>query len=228
MSLSTLRMAAASAVLAVTTVAAGATIILSPVPNPIPNGSTWDLVGTFDTLFGWVRVTTVSDFTLLSAIITSEGLEATYSADLSQTAYTMETGGMSLGANLLTTDDFEVLIGGGFDPLTNYLGTFPETFLSATFTGEVGGNAVVDELDPSHTSLGSVTISAAPGGGFFIDNRAAIYGVYTINGGDPITVPVALTVGTPEPSTWAMMLIGFAGLGFARDRASRRTGMAAA
>jgi hypothetical protein len=27
----------------------------------------------------------------------------------------------------------------------------------------------------------------------------------------------------PEPSTWAMMLLGFAGLGFAGYRASRRT-----
>jgi hypothetical protein len=87
---------------------------------------------------------------------------------------------------------------------------------------------VVDELDSSRTSLGSVTISAAPQGGFLIDNRAAIYGVYTINGGDPITVPVALTVGVPEPSTWAMMLLGFAGLGFAGYRTSRRTAAAAA
>jgi hypothetical protein len=31
----------------------------------------------------------------------------------------------------------------------------------------------------------------------------------------------------PEPSTWAMMLLGFAGLGFAGYRASRRTGAAA-
>jgi hypothetical protein len=31
----------------------------------------------------------------------------------------------------------------------------------------------------------------------------------------------------PEPSTWAMMLIGFAGLGFAGYRASRRTAAAA-
>jgi hypothetical protein len=40
----------------------------------------------------------------------------------------------------------------------------------------------------------------------------------------------ALTSGTltvPEPSTWAMMLMGFAGLGFAGYRASRRTAAAA-
>src|SRR5271154_810575 len=110
MSLSALRMAAASAVLAVTAGAAGATIILSPVPNPIPNGSTWDLVGTFDTPFGWVRDTTVRDFELLSATITSEGLEATYSADLSQIGYSAPTGGVALGANFLQTDDFEVFI----------------------------------------------------------------------------------------------------------------------
>ena len=52
MSLSNLRLAAAAAVLAVTAGPAGAMIILSPVPNPIPDGSTWDLVGTFDTPFG--------------------------------------------------------------------------------------------------------------------------------------------------------------------------------
>ena len=85
MSLSNLRLAAAAAVLAVTAGPAGAMIILSPVPNPIPDGSTWDLVGTFDTPFGWVRVTTVSDFKFLSASITPEGFDATYSADLSQT-----------------------------------------------------------------------------------------------------------------------------------------------
>jgi hypothetical protein len=36
------------------------------------------------------------------------------------------------------------------------------------------------------------------------------------------TTGVIITPGTPEPSTWAMMLIGFAGLGFAGYRASRK------
>jgi hypothetical protein len=41
--------------------------------------------------------------------------------------------------------------------------------------------------------------------------------------------PVSFVLSSvPEPSTWAMMLLGFAGLGFAGYRASRRTGMAAA
>ena len=92
----------------------------------------------------------------------------------------------------------------------------------ATFIGTVAGNAVVDELDPSRTSMGSVTISPAAGGEFLIDNRATIYGVYTINGGAPITVPVAQTVGAPEASTWAMMLLGFASLGFAGYRRTTR------
>ena len=32
----------------------------------------------------------------------------------------------------------------------------------------------------------------------------------------------------PEPSTWVMMLAGFAGLGYLGYKASRRTGLAAA
>jgi PEP-CTERM motif-containing protein len=38
-------------------------------------------------------------------------------------------------------------------------------------------------------------------------------------GGD--TLPIYYTVGTPEPSTWAMMLLGFAGLGYAGYRRAK-------
>ncbi len=44
--------------------------------------------------------------------------------------------------------------------------------------------------------------------------------------GDPLTALDSFTVtvaGVPEPSTWAMMLLGFAGLGFAGYHRSRKT-----
>ena len=53
--------------------------------------------------------------------------------------------------------------------------------------------------------------------------------LYTFGSGtnaDTFTVEVSAPV--PEPSTWAMMLIGFAGLGFAGYRASRRESAATA
>jgi hypothetical protein len=41
---------------------------------------------------------------------------------------------------------------------------------------------------------------------------------------EPVSISAPPTVtGTPEPATWAMMLLGFAGLGFAGYRASRKT-----
>jgi hypothetical protein len=48
------------------------------------------------------------------------------------------------------------------------------------------------------------------------------------NNGGPIFQMEVSAVATREPSTWAMMALGFAGLGFARYRASRRTAAAAA
>ena len=228
MILSTLRMAAAAAVLAVTAGAAGATAILSPVPNPIPEGSTWDLVGTFDTPFGWVRVTTVSDFKFLSSSSTAAGTDLTYSANLSQIGYSEQTGGVALGAEFSFDRRFRSLHRRRLQSLFELSRHVPGDICVGDIHRRRRRKYCGGRVGPLPTSLGSVTISAAPGGGFFIDNRAAIFGVYTINGGDPITVPVALTVGAPEPSTWTMMALGFAGLGFAGYRASRKTAAVAA
>jgi PEP-CTERM motif len=39
---------------------------------------------------------------------------------------------------------------------------------------------------------------------------------------------LTVTAAVPEPSTWAMMLIGFAGLGYSSRRASRKSAAVAA
>ena len=67
-------------------------------------------------------------------------------------------------------------------------------------------------------------------GGLTAKNTALIYGDYyfteallrlqNVLDGKPGWV---LYSPVPEPSTWAMMLLGFAGLGFAGYRASRKT-----
>ena len=50
----------------------------------------------------------------------------------------------------------------------------------------------------------------------------------TVAGMNPEDLVLSVTVTqVPEPSTWAMMLAGFAGLGFLSYRASRKTTAAA-
>jgi PEP-CTERM motif len=54
-------------------------------------------------------------------------------------------------------------------------------------------------------------VSASPITDLFVEGTSIV---------GTLTVTVA---GVPEPSTWAMMLIGFAGLGFTGYRASRKS-----
>jgi hypothetical protein len=57
-----------------------------------------------------------------------------------------------------------------------------------------------------------------------------IYGavVFTAAGGPDYTSGGGLTLIVPEPSTWAMMGLGFAGLGFAGSRKAGKTAAVAA
>jgi hypothetical protein len=59
-------------------------------------------------------------------------------------------------------------------------------------------------------------------------NASGDYGVVVwADGAGDYTSSMGLTLTAPEPSTWAMMLVGFAGLGFAGYRTSRKTVTAA-
>jgi hypothetical protein len=60
-----------------------------------------------------------------------------------------------------------------------------------------------------------------------------VWNVIYVPGGDPnnlqvSAMPESVTVGSsvPEPSTWAMMLLGFVGLGFAFRQSRRKLSIA--
>lgn len=79
----------------------------------------------------------------------------------------------------------------------------------------IGGGVVVDLFDNGV----SPTTGADYGG----------YGVGVANSDMALDyVAGGVSASTPEPSTWAMMLLGFAGLGFAGYRTARKTAAAAA
>jgi len=97
-------------------------------------------------------------------------------------------------------------------------------------------NNILTEFYVATNSTGSMDINLAAGTWnlFFLDNPgpfapdliAAIGAGISASGGAKGTFHFAIS-SVPEPSTWAMVLLGFAGLGFAGWRAPRKTSAAA-
>jgi PEP-CTERM motif len=90
------------------------------------------------------------------------------------------------------------------------LGQFPDLLLNipaTTLVGYTGGPI----CGPECTGLGQFSISTIN-----LNANAPAFGV--IDAGSLTSIGSAV----PEPSTWAMMLIGFAGLGFVARRRQRR------
>jgi hypothetical protein len=87
----------------------------------------------------------------------------------------------------------------------------------------LNGTPVANHTFPA--SAGSDSASAPTPAGLLSSETESIAATFTAASQDQeATVEYAAT-GTfvPEPSTWAMMLVGFAGLGFAGYRTSRKT-----
>ena len=97
--------------------------------------------------------------------------------------------------------------------------------VNVTFNFTGGGSAThtfsaVDEGD-----IGALGFDEAPGSSYFVSSV-----VFSLDGTGgawnqvkqmDFSVPGAITT-IPEPSTWAMMVLGFAGLGFGAFRRSRK------
>ena len=97
--------------------------------------------------------------------------------------------------------------------------------LATPFTYDpADGNLLIDIDEKSPYSGGpSFAFNGASGGAF---SRA--YSDMTIPVANNSGLVTGFTVAVPEPSTWAMMVVGFAGLGFAGYRGARRSTAAAA
>ncbi len=112
------------------------------------------------------------------------------------------------GANQTATGN---LIGGSYTEYAYSASFAPISLMAGTeywfsITGTTGGG-----------TFGVETTSSAPSG-----SQLYTYGIF----GDywssaPETLAFELTSGVPEPSTWAMMGLGFAGLGFVSYRARK-------
>jgi subtilase-type serine protease len=137
---------------------------------------------------------------------------------------------------LLGTQSSQLIVDGAASLLGNLDVSLAEGFsLTSGETFDIVGTG--DGLTNGLTSLSLDGVACGADGGGFKCNGGAFFDIFswsvvpgtTVAGLNPEDLALSVTVTqVPEPSTWAMMLAGFAGLGFLTYRASRKTTAAAA
>jgi hypothetical protein len=136
--------------------------------------------------------------------------------------------------NLLAPNDFSrFAVASGLPPVSNGFVTYDNLFWPG------GAPATASDFDGAGGFLDIYGLMFSIGGGTVVDlfnNGVGAFsgidyggfGVVVANADVALDyVSAGVTASTPEPSTWAMMVLGFAGLGFAGYRASRKAATAA-
>jgi hypothetical protein len=115
----------------------------------------------------------------------------------------------------------------GPNALTNWLSTFSVSGLTAGWSVQeqtfINGVLLADTGVLTAASVSAFTDAAAVGGLFNAEVRYIInsVGIGNFSGGIDISVTDISVAAVPEPATWSMMILGFAGVGFMAYRASR-------
>lgn len=139
---------------------------------------------------------------------------------------------IGFSVNPFTVDGTVETTMGGFANVNFNDGSLVITQLSEIFFGAAAFDGPVFSIISGNpfSSITSVTyptdepVSAFLSGGDLYVNFS---GTHLVSG-DIVTVDFSSSVVTPEPSTWAMMALGFAALGLAGWRGSRKTAAHAA
>ena len=98
----------------------------------------------------------------------------------------------------------------------------------ATASDFLGAGTFLDIYGLAFT-IGGGTVVDVFSNGIGFGPPGAVFGVAVVTSETTLDyVSAGVAASTPEPSTWAMMILGFAGLGFAGYRASRKAAAVAA
>ncbi len=199
--------------------------VLTPDGDPFPSNSVAYLTGgPYVTPFGTFDMTTVANFDGF-VLQSNNGNEFyTYATSSvfgttgpSQTV-TFDNNGV-FSTYTFTNGDVEVEIFGRSSAFET--GTFSARMLMATWTGTIDGLPVVAQISPATPTLGTITFSPPPAGtlGLLVDYVFYNQTEFSLNGGPFVSTPLTgVSAPIPEASTWAMMLMGLAGLSFAAYR----------
>ena len=129
--------------------------------------------------------------------------------------------------NLLAPNDFsKFAVATGLPPMSNGFVTYDNLFWPGN------APATASDFSGAGTFLDIYGLAFSIGGGRIVDlfsngigfgPPGAVFGVAVVTQDATLDyVSAGVAASTPEASTWAMMVLGFAGLGFAGYRASRK------
>jgi hypothetical protein len=215
--------------------------------NPPPTGAILDLAG--QAVPHGAPVTYTVDFT---AALADTSLSLAFREDpafFSATDITL-TDLTHPGGNLVLNGDFSLGPVGSDTPVDwtfqNTFGAFASGVVrgAGTCGGGIAGNCwydgsvqAYDEISQTiATTVGDlyqVSFAATDNGPLNTYSAVSTNGNTTGTGGNGIDILVYAQaapppLNTPEPSTWAMMILGFAGMGFVAYRKAKRTSLFAA
>ncbi len=139
---------------------------------------------------------------------------------------TPANGGSLLGSFTFNSSVADGTLGGGTfsTPLSLVAGT--QYFIGFENVGPLSGTPNVDDLGVNSTGDAGATFLSnwyTDGGGDTFANEDTAHDVF----GQPILAFYAVPETVPEPSTWAMMVIGFVGVGSFAYQRGRRNRLAA-